>query len=187
MALRLTPDEIATRLHQHPRRASMLRGRRAAVLVPLFERAGETCVLLTQRAASMRKHAGQYAFPGGRRDEGDRDATATALREAEEEVGIAPGDVRVLGSLDDYITSSGYVVTPVVGFVPHPYAYRPSADEVARVVELPLDAFVTPQRARTLVFEGFRRIVMAFDVEGHFVWGATASMLRDLARRLRAG
>lgn len=187
MPLRLTPDEIAARLGRSPRRASKLRGRAAAVLVPLLEREGETCVLLTKRAASLRKHAGQYAFPGGRRDEGDRDAAATALREAEEEVGLAPGDVRVLGALDDYMTSSGYVVTPVVGFIPHPYAYRPSADEVERVVELPLDAFVTPQRARTLLFEGLRRIVMAFDVEGHFVWGATASMLRDLARRLREG
>lgn len=185
MPLRLTPDEIEARLARSPRRAAAVRGRPAAVLVPLLERCGETCVVLTKRASTLRKHAGQYAFPGGRRDEGDRDATATALREAEEEVGLAPRDVRVLGALDDYLTTSGYLVTPVVGFVPHPYPWRPSADEVERVVVLPLDAFVTPQRARTLLFEGFRRIVMAFDVEGHFVWGATASMLRDLARRLR--
>jgi len=185
MPLRLTPDEIEARLARSPRRAAAVRGRPAAVLVPLLERGGETCVVLTKRASSLRKHAGQYAFPGGRRDEGDRDATATALREAEEEVGLAPEEVRVLGALDDYLTTSGYLVTPVVGFVPHPYPWRPSPDEVERVVELPLEAFVTPQRARTLLFEGFRRIVMAFDVEGHFVWGATASMLRDLARRLR--
>ena len=183
--LRLTPDEIEARPRRAPRRAAPVRGRAAAVLVPLVERAGETCVVLTKRASSLRKHAGQYAFPGGRRDEGDRDAVATALREAEEEVGLAPADVRVLGLLDDYLTTSGYLVTPVVGAAPHPYDWRPSPDEVERVVVLPLEAFVTPQRARTLLFEGFRRIVMAFDVEGHFVWGATASMLRDLARRLR--
>lgn len=180
----LTPEAVAARLGSQPRRASPLRGRPAAVLVPLLDRGGETCVLLTRRAEGLRKHGGQYAFPGGRRDEGDRDAVATALRESEEEVGIAPSDVRVLGLLDDYITSSGYVVTPVVGWIPHPYAYRPSEGEVALVLELPLQAFLTPQRARTLLFEGFRRIVMAFDVEGHFIWGATASMLRDLARRL---
>lgn len=162
-----------------------MRGRAAAVLVGLLDRDGETCVLLTRRASHLRKHGGQYAFPGGRCDEGDRDAAATALREADEEVGLRPSDVQVLGLLDDYVTSSGYVVTPVVGWVPFPYAYRAAPEEVDVVLQLPLAAFLTPQRARTLAFEGLRRIVMAFDVDGHFIWGATASMLRDLARRLR--
>ncbi len=182
--LRLSPEEIRDRLGRAPPRPAALRGRIAAVLVPLLERDGETRVVLTRRAAGLRKHAGQYAFPGGRRDEGDRDAVATALREAEEEVGLAPAEVTVLGRLDDYLTTSGYLVTPVVGFVPRPAPWRPNPAEVERVIELPLAAFITPPPARTLLFEGFRRIVLAFDVEGHFVWGATASMLRDLARRL---
>ena len=118
-------------------------------------------------------------------DRGLRSRAKGLLREAHEEVGLRPEDVRVLGLLDDYVTSSGYVVTPVVGWVPHPYVYRAAPEEVDVVLQLPLAAFLTPQRARTLAFEGLRRIVMAFDVEGHFIWGATASMLRDLARRLR--
>jgi 8-oxo-dGTP pyrophosphatase MutT (NUDIX family) len=181
----LTPDAVAERLARHPRKVITHRGEPAAVLVAMCERDGEAHVLLTRRASGMRNHGGQYAFPGGRRDPEDRDAVATALREAHEEVGIAPGDVRVLGLLDDFTTSSGFIVTPVVGWIAHPYPYRLSEREVAMAVELPLRAFVAPQPARTLLFEGFRRIVMAFDVDGHFIWGATSAMLRDLARRLR--
>ncbi len=185
MTTRLTPDAVAARLASQPRKVLTHRGDPAAVLVPLCERDREAHVLLTRRASHLRHHGGQYAFPGGRRDEGDRDAVETALREADEEVGIAPGDVRVLGLLDDYTTSSGFIVTPVVGWIPHPYPYKLNEREVAMAVELPLRAFITPQPARTLLFEGFRRIVMAYDVDGHFIWGATSGMLRDLARRLR--
>lgn len=181
----MTPDEVAAKLVAHTRTVSTWSGRPAAVLVPLLLRDGEAHVLLTKRSDDLRKHRGQYSFPGGKCDADDRDAVATALREAEEEVGIVPHDVRVLGLLDDYNTVTDYVVTPVVGWIPHPYVYRPNAREVAYVVELPLRAFLQPQRARTLLFEGLRRIVLAFDVEGHFIWGATASMLRDLARTLR--
>ncbi len=181
----LTPDAIAERLAALPRKAITHRGDPAAVLVPMCEREGEPHILITRRAKGMRHHGGQYAFPGGRRDAEDRDAVATALREADEEVGIAPADVRVLGMLDDYTTSSGFIVTPVVGWISHPYPYRLSEREVELAIELPLRAFITPQPARTLLFEGFRRIVMAFDVDGHFIWGATSAMLRDLARRLR--
>lgn len=182
---RLTPDQIATRIAASPRKTITHRGDPSAVLVAMCERDDETHVLLTRRAKSLRHHGGQYAFPGGRRDAEDRDAVATALREAHEEVGIAPDDVRVLGMLDDYTTSSGFIVTPVVGWITHPYPYRLSEREVDLAIELPLRAFITPQPARTLLYEGFRRIVMAFDVEGHFIWGATSAMLRDLARRLR--
>lgn len=181
----LTPDVIAERLAREPRRVITHRGDPSAVLVAMCAREGEPHVLLTRRAKGLRHHGGQYAFPGGRRDPGDVDAVATALREADEEVGLAPSDVRVLGTLDDYTTSTGFIVTPVVGWIPHPYAYRLSEREVELAIELPLRAFLTPQPARTLLFEGFRRIVMAFDVEGHFIWGATSAMLRDLARRLR--
>ena len=180
----LTPDAIEARLAALPRREIAHRGAPAAVLVALCARGGEPHVLLTRRAKGMRHHGGQYAFPGGRCDAGDRDRVATALREAHEEVGIAPDDVRVLGMLDDFTTSTGFIVTPVVGWIAHPYAYVLSEREVALAVELPLRDFLSPQPARTLLHEGFRRIVMAFDVDGHFIWGATAAMLRDLARRL---
>jgi 8-oxo-dGTP pyrophosphatase MutT (NUDIX family) len=181
----LGPEEIARRLGTSPRKTIGHRGDPAAVLIALFERNGETSLLLTRRARHLRKHGGQYAFPGGRRDPGDDSTVATALREAHEEVGIVSSDVRVLGALDDYTTSSGFIVTPVVGWIAHPYVYRTNPQEVEYIAELPLQSFLQPQPARTLWFEGFRRIVMAFDVEGHFIWGATASMLRELVRRLR--
>lgn len=180
----ITPERVEARLAVRPRRLVGGELRPAAVLVGLLERAGEAHVLLTRRSENLRVHSGQYAFPGGARDADDADAVATALREAHEEIGLRPGDVRVLGLLDDHPTITGYVVTPVVGWVPHPYEYAPSPHEVALVAELPLRAFLQPRRAYTLRFEHFRRIVLAFDVEGHFIWGATASILASLAELL---
>lgn len=181
------PEEVEARLAARPRATRAGRGEvPAAVLVPLLRRDGVAHVMLTQRQASMRHHGGQFAFPGGRRDEGDRDAVATALREAYEEVGLEPAAVRVLGMLDDHVTSTGFVVTPVVGWIPSGLRYRVSAAEVAQVVELPLAAFSAPPRARTVAASGHRRIVLPFEVQGHLVWGATAAMLRELAARLSA-
>jgi 8-oxo-dGTP pyrophosphatase MutT (NUDIX family) len=156
----------------------------AAVLIPLLRKENEAHVVLTRRHPGLRHHAGQYAFPGGRTDPDDRDAVHTALRELTEEVGVDGAVVRVLGLLDDHLTSTGFVVTPVVGWIPAGMAYRPSEGEVAEVVELPLAAFRAPARAQTLAAAGFRRIVLPFDVAGHRVWGATAAMLRELVSRL---
>lgn len=180
----LTPADLASRLAAHPRLSSDARLRAAGVLVALSQPPGATepRVLFIKRADHMRHHHGQYAFPGGARDPEDGSITQTALREAHEEVGLAPGDVQVLGLLDDQATISGFLVTPVVGWIPPAYPFRPNADEVAAVVQLPLGAFLVPPRAHTLQGEGFRRIVLAYDVDGHFIWGATASILRGLAQ-----
>lgn len=182
--VKLNPDELATRLAAHARTRVRAQatdtGRPAAVLVGLLDHDGETHVLLTRRAEHLREHGGQYAFPGGQRDATDADAVATALREAREEVGLAPDAVRVLGLLDDTLTLTNYVVTPVVAWLPHPYGYTPDAREVALVVDLPLQRFAEPRRARTLRFPGYRRIALGYPVDGHFVWGATATILRDL-------
>ncbi|MEZ4392439.1 MAG: CoA pyrophosphatase [Polyangiales bacterium] len=181
------PDEVEARLGARARVVRAGRGEvPAAVLVPLLRRDGAAHVMLTLRQAAMRRHGGQFAFPGGRRDEGDRDAVHTALREAHEEVGLDPAAVRVLGMLDDHSTSTGFVVTPVVGWIPSGLRYRLSEDEVAQVVELPLAAFSALPRARTVAAQGHRRIVLPFEVQGHLVWGATAAMLRELAARLAA-
>jgi 8-oxo-dGTP pyrophosphatase MutT (NUDIX family) len=181
----LTPDEVAETLRARPRVARPGRGEvPAAVLIPLLRKENEAHVLLTRRHPGLRHHAGQYAFPGGRTDPDDRDAVHTALREVHEEVGIDPEAVRVLGLLDDHLTSTGFVVTPVVGWIPADLVYHPSAGEVAEVVELPLTAFRGPVRAQTLAAAGFRRIVLPFDVAGRRVWGATAAMLRELVSRL---
>jgi 8-oxo-dGTP pyrophosphatase MutT (NUDIX family) len=181
----IDPDELARRLSARTRVVSGARGRAASVLIPMFERDGDTWLLLIKRTDTLRHHGGQYALPGGGRDDGDANASDTALREAKEEVGIEPVDVRVLGMLDDLATITGFVVTPVVGWIPHPYGYRLNRDEVALAIELPLRAFVVPPRARTLVGEGLRRLVLAFEVDGHFIWGATASILRNLASVVR--
>jgi 8-oxo-dGTP pyrophosphatase MutT (NUDIX family) len=177
----ITPDELARRLAARTRDAATLPGRPAAVLAALSRHSDGPHVLLTKRTEGLRTHGGQYALPGGRADPDDDSAVATALREAHEEVGIDPADVRVLGLLDDQRTTSGYVVTPVVGWIRHPYPFRLSPDEVALALELPLRAFVAPPRPRTLLAAGLRRLVPSFDVGGHVIWGATARILRNLA------
>jgi 8-oxo-dGTP pyrophosphatase MutT (NUDIX family) len=150
----------------------------AAVLVPLFERGGEVHVQLVRRPESMRNHGGQVAFPGGKNDPVDESLRATALREAEEELGIGRSSVDVLGALDDYPTSTGYVVTPWVGWLSGDPTLRPNPSEVARAFAPPLRAFLRPPEG-FLPWDGWT-------VEGERVWGATAAMLRGLVSILRA-
>jgi len=179
-----TADAIAARLSARPSQRQPGRGRAAAVLLPLFERDGATRMVFIKRTETLRQHKGQYAFPGGGRDEADDSAEATALRESHEEIGLPSTDVRVLGTLDDLVTISGFVVTPVVGWIPATSVFTPNPIEVQYVVDLPLASFIDPPRARTLLWEGIRRIVLAFDVEGHFIWGVTASILRSFVSAL---
>jgi 8-oxo-dGTP pyrophosphatase MutT (NUDIX family) len=149
----------------------------AAVLISLFEREGETRVWLVRRPESMRSHGGQVAFPGGKSDPADESLRATALREAEEELGI-PRDVPdVLGALDDYLTITGFVVTPWVAWVPHDLTVRPSPGEVARAFAPPLRAFFAPPEG-ILPWRGWT-------VEGELVWGATAAILKGFAAVVR--
>ncbi len=176
---RLDRSVIATRLAQRPGKRQVARGRAAAVLVALFERDDELRIVFIKRTESMRTHKGQYAFPGGGRDATDPSLEFTALREAHEEIGLAPANVTVLGTLDDLVTISGFVVTPVVAWIPGDVTFAANPHEVQFVIDLPLASFVEPPRARTLLREGIRRVVLAFDVEGHFIWGVTASILRS--------
>src|SRR6056297_1110083 len=120
--------------------------RPAAVLVPLVDRADGLTVLLTERTAHLHAHAGQISFPGGAFEPGDADAVAAALRETEEEVGLAPEQVEVVGRLDTYVTRTGFEVTPVVGLVRPPVLLRPDPFEVADVFEVPLDFILDPAR-----------------------------------------
>jgi len=157
-------------------------GRPSAVLVLLGEhRPGEPDVLLLQRAATMRNHAGQPAFPGGAADPGDRDARATALREAEEEVGLDPGSVTVLAQLPRlWIPVSGFVVTPVLGWWHRPHPVHPrQPEEVAHVTRLPVDELVDPDN-RLQVRHPSGWVSPAFQVRGMLVWGFTAGVLSAL-------
>jgi 8-oxo-dGTP pyrophosphatase MutT (NUDIX family) len=160
----------------------------AAVLVPLVSRGAELSVLLTERTPHLSAHAGQVAFPGGRIEESDRDPVHAALRETEEEVGL-PGDhVSVIGRLDTYITGTGFEITPVVGLVPAPFPVRPDPREVAAVFEVPL-AFVldTANHERhSREFKGRIRTFFVLPYPGHYIWGATAGMLVNLAEILGA-
>ncbi len=161
----------------------------ASVLVGLVTHPRPT-VLLTQRTVGLSSHAGQVAFPGGKSDAEDQDATATALREAQEEVGLHPRHVRVLGSLPHYTTGSGFVVTPVVALLEPGFSIAANAAEVDAVFEVPLDYLMNPAHHRRHTLQtplGPRHwISMPYQDGPHerYIWGATAGMLRNLYRFL---
>jgi 8-oxo-dGTP pyrophosphatase MutT (NUDIX family) len=155
----------------------------AAVLVPVLLVDGEPSLLYTRRAPGLPHHQGQVSFPGGRHHDADADLVATALREASEEVGIAPADVTVLGALDDHETmASRFVITPVVGLVPHPYAWRACPREVDAIFTVPLAHLTAPDAEREELwdFDGRRVPIRFFPVAGHVIWGATHRITRSL-------
>ena len=168
----------------------------AAVLVPLVQRPEGLRVLLTERTAHLRDHAGQVSFPGGRVDPGDAHAVDTALREAEEEIGLARRQVEVLGELPVYATVTNFQVTPVVALVEPPSVLTLDAFEVAEAFEVPLEFLMTPAHHRRHEFEfnGLPRRFLSMPWHGapdaaatpreYFIWGATAAMLRNLYRFL---
>jgi 8-oxo-dGTP pyrophosphatase MutT (NUDIX family) len=169
--------------------------RPAAVLVPLVERPEGLTVLLTQRTDHLRDHAGQISFPGGGSEPHDESAAATALREAEEEVGLARGHVQVAGELPVYRTVTGFHVTPVLAMVRAPFELRLDPFEVAEAFEVPLSFLMTPahHRRHVFTFDGGQRQFLSMPWQGqgadgspreYFIWGATAAMLRNLYRYL---
>jgi 8-oxo-dGTP pyrophosphatase MutT (NUDIX family) len=169
--------------------------RPAAVLVPLVARADRTSVLLTQRTAHLHDHAGQISFPGGRVEAGDPDSVQTALRETQEEIGLAPAAIDVLGVLPQYLTATGYIVTPVVGLIEQASAFeldtlQLDTFEVAEVFEVPLAFLMNPanhRRHQLTLDEGTRTFYsMPYTAQRrYFIWGATAAMLRNLYYFLR--
>ena len=156
--------------------------RPAAVLVPLVRREPGITVLLTQRTEDMPSHAGQIAFPGGRRQQEDADARATALRETEEEVGISRKFVQVIGEVDPYRTGTGYEITPVVGIVTPGFTIHADPREVADVFEVPLSHFLDAQNHRvdSRIYQGRERRFYAMPFGDRYIWGATAGMLKNL-------
>lgn len=159
----------------------------AAVLVPLIDRSGRVQVLFTQRTAHLDDHAGQISFPGGRVEVSDASREETALREMEEEIGLASASVAVLGRLPEYEIPSGFRITPVVGWIETPFALNPDPFEVAAVFEAPLEHFLDAARyqRRQFRFRGRHRHYLAIPFEGRYIWGATAGMLYNLCRLLR--
>lgn len=158
----------------------------AAVLFPIVLHENAPTVLLTQRTAHLRDHPGQISFPGGRVEAGDSDAIATALRETEEEIGLPRARVEVVGFLPEYRTSTGFSVTPVVGFVMPPFSVSPDAFEVESVFEVPL-AFLLDaanHRRHSMEYLGRLRSFYAMPYGDRFIWGATAGMIRSLYDRI---
>jgi len=159
----------------------------AAVLVPIIVRETGATMLLTQRTAHLRDHGGQVSFPGGRSEASDSSPEATALREAEEEVGIAASQVEILGRLPEYRTGTGFVITPVVGLVTPPLNLKLDDFEVAEVFEPPLDFLLDSanHQRHSIEVRGAMHEYWAMPWHGYYIWGATAGMLVTLHRFLR--
>jgi 8-oxo-dGTP pyrophosphatase MutT (NUDIX family) len=160
----------------------------AAVLLLIFEHEGRPHVVFQKRTDHVRDHKGQISFPGGAQDPGDTDLLVTALRETHEEIGVEPGDVDVLGQLDDMVTVSNFRVTPFVGWLGHyPYPWRFSDEEVAYLLEVPLDhlrdpANLVPDRRS---INGREYVFQSYEFGPDLIWGATARMLGNFLDVLR--
>ena len=154
----------------------------AAVLVPLVLRDEDITALFTQRTQHLAKHPGQISFPGGHVDADDESPEATALRETEEEVGLSRERVEVIGRLDSYVVRTGFIVTPVVGFVHPPFDIEPEAEEVDEVFEVPLSFLMNADNheRHSREFKGQHREFYAMPYEGRYIWGATAGMIVNL-------
>lgn len=158
----------------------------AAVLFPIVLRDGGQTVLLTQRTAHLRDHAGQVSFPGGRVEAEDLSPSHTALRETEEEIGLSRERIEILGFLPEYRTGTGFRITPVVALVQPPFELQPDPFEVAEVFEVPLDFLLDPanHQRHSLHYRGALRNYFAMPYGEYFIWGATAGMIRSLSERL---
>jgi 8-oxo-dGTP pyrophosphatase MutT (NUDIX family) len=157
----------------------------AAVLVPLFERDGEPVAVFTERRADLRRHPGEISFPGGRQDGPDEDLRATALREAHEEVGLAPADVELVGALPPVGTfATGYRVHPFVGLIEPDRTWVPQETEVAQVLELSLADLVRGHELKRLIRRGVPIRTPTYTVGDHLVWGATARIVQQLLERM---
>ncbi len=153
--------------------------RRSAVLIPLFREHGQYHVLLTERSDEVEFHKGEVCLPGGRCEPHDISLLRTALRETEEEIGLNPEDVEILGELDDTLTfSSNYVISPFVGYVRHPYPLKADPGEIREIITVPLSFLLDD--------DNFREDAHAYEYKGRIIWGATARILKQLVDVLRA-
>jgi 8-oxo-dGTP pyrophosphatase MutT (NUDIX family) len=174
----LLAPEDAVRLHVSGRSE-------AAVLVPLYLDGGELHSVFTRRRDDLRRHPGEISFPGGRRDDGEPDLRATALREAEEEIGLPIDAVELVGALQPTPTiATGYAVYPFVGLIEGGHDWTPSPREVAEVIELPLRALKNGYERRRLIRRGLPIRTDTYVVGDHLIWGATARILSDLFDRI---
>ncbi len=160
----------------------------AGVIIPLFEKDGDFFFLLTKRSDEVRFHRGEVSFPGGMYEEADGDIMNTALRECREEIGVKKDDVEIIGRLDDVYTLTGFVITPYVGIIPHPYDFRTNPKEVAYIITLPYtylkEASPMLEVAR---HDGKTQEVQSLHYNGDRIWGATCRMLLQFQRIVEDG
>lgn len=195
--MNLTPEYIAEQLRRAAEKSigvedysemanqPQVRLRSAAVLVPLAYFQNEWHVLYTRRTERVEAHKGQVSFPGGASDAGETAPEQTALREADEEIGMNPADVQVLGQLSRMITISSFVVSPIVGVIPFPYAFKISGAEVARVFTIPLLWLANRNNFWEFSFRESEKSLIAYHpFDGELLWGATARMTVNLLKTL---
>jgi 8-oxo-dGTP pyrophosphatase MutT (NUDIX family) len=162
---------------------------RAAVFVPLVQRPSGLSVIFTRRSPQLYDHAGQISFPGGRIEPSDRDAIAAALRETQEEIGVAPQFVQLIGTQPGFLTSTRFTMQPVIGLVRPGFTITPAPDEVAEVFEVPLSVLMDPARHRlhqAQLAGGGHRFYFSITWHSYFIWGATAALIRNFYHFLAA-
>ncbi|MCI0707849.1 MAG: CoA pyrophosphatase [Ignavibacteriae bacterium] len=183
----VTHDHIRQFLARHtPRKLDSPGLTRAAVLIPMLAKDGALHVLFTKRTKTVEHHKGQISFPGGAIDAGDSDAVAAALREAEEEIGLPRASVDVLGVFHDYVTPSGYCVTPVAGYIAAPPQFVPSSQEVEEVFDVPLEFFLDARNEHIVKVMRRKTVrdVYFYNYGQHEIWGVTAAILRAFLKAM---
>jgi len=157
---------------------------RAGVLMALFKKKDAWYLLMTKRSDEVEHHKGQISFPGGAADPGDKNIVTTALRETEEEIGLQSGQIEILGQYDDHATPTGFIITPVVGYIKNLPTLSRREQEVVEILEVPVSLFLDPTKERMvqLVRHGTKVDVYFYDFGKHEIWGATARISRDFLR-----
>jgi 8-oxo-dGTP pyrophosphatase MutT (NUDIX family) len=160
----------------------------AAVLVPLFKKGKDCHLLFTKRSDQVKYHKGEISFPGGVVDEEDLELISTALREAHEEIGLKKSDVQIIGILDDIVTITEFIVTPIVGLFPYPYPFKVSEVEIAELIEVPLSSLLDDEcfSEQEIIRSSQREVVYAYQYEKHLIWGATARILKQFLDLIRS-
>ncbi|MEM2941835.1 MAG: CoA pyrophosphatase, partial [Candidatus Bathyarchaeia archaeon] len=152
---------------------------RAAVLVPLLRRSDEYCLLFTRRPKELRSHPGQISFPGGLFEEADINLRGTVIREAKEEIGLSEADIEFLGELDDYASTTGYLITPFVAKIPYPYGFKVNKEEISELILARVEEFKKPPRVGYVIRDGKPYPVYHYDLPNHVIWGATARIVKN--------
>ena len=160
----------------------------AGVMLLVYRKDGEYCILLQKRSSRVVNHKGEISFPGGKHDPEDESMLATAIRETHEEMGIDPQDIRVFGALDHTATTTGYLTYPFAGTIPYPYDFDPSEQEVAEVLEVPVSSLMDSanRRGEMRVVNGDLQCAPAFAYDGHIIFGATARILDRFIEMLQS-